>query len=141
MLLELVVWSEDLNVGIPVIDAQHKKLIEIMNGLHEGTSRGDGMRRIGKVLEELDRYAAVHLSFEEGMMLKMGYPAFEVHVKQHDFLRSRIVELRGGYARGEVDALDLVKFLIHWFMGHIREADRKFGAFLRQREDFPAAAG
>lgn len=32
--MALLVWQDDLNIGIDVIDQQHRRIIEMLNHLH-----------------------------------------------------------------------------------------------------------
>ncbi|MBI5419916.1 MAG: hemerythrin family protein [Deltaproteobacteria bacterium] len=126
---------------MPVIDGQHKKLIGMMNADYNALRKGEDRKQAGEVLDELSRYAAVHLTYEESLLERRGYPELESHVRQHDYYRDQILMLRERHAAGEADVGDLLKFMIGWFKAHIRDADQRYGSFLSPREKVPDTAG
>ena len=62
MLLE---WTEELSVGVPSIDEQHKVLIRLLNELFDATQAERGQTLLGKVLNELADYTVYHFQYEE----------------------------------------------------------------------------
>ena len=71
-------WDESLSVGINVIDAQHKRIVQYINEL--ATARDNGDRAtIGKVLDGMIDYTVTHFAFEESLMERAGYPILREH--------------------------------------------------------------
>ena len=74
--MSYLVWERDLDTGINVIDAQHHRIVEMINRLHaaQGTRRHD---IVSEVVEELVDYTLFHFAFEETMIEEAGYPLTE----------------------------------------------------------------
>ena len=75
--MALLVWQDDLNIGIDVIDQQHRR-IEMLNHLHVAQA---SMRRaaVGEVIDEVVDYTMSHFAFEEELMEEAGYPFCAAH--------------------------------------------------------------
>ena len=51
--MALFVWSDKYSVNIKEIDSQHKKLVDLLNSLHDSMKVGRGSEVLGKTLTEL----------------------------------------------------------------------------------------
>ena len=129
MLLE---WNENLSVGVPSIDEQHKALLGLLNELFDATQAGRGQVVLGKVLKELADYTVYHFQYEEALFAQTGYSAAPDHMKEHDGLTTLVQALRQKYQDGarEILSEDLLKFLRRWLYTHIIGSDKKFGPHL-----------
>ena len=78
--MALIEWQDSFSVGVEKLDADHKRLFDIIN-------RVDAAEKAGKsvqwVLEELRNYAEVHFRGEEELMKAADYPEIEEHMRQH----------------------------------------------------------
>ncbi|HWJ18803.1 MAG TPA: bacteriohemerythrin [Geobacterales bacterium] len=129
MLLE---WNENLSVGVPSIDEQHKALLGLLNELFDATEAGRGQLVLGKVLKELADYTVYHFKYEESLFAQTGYSAAPDHVKEHNDLTRLVQVQRQKYEDGASEILseELVKFLRRWLYMHIMGSDKKFGPHL-----------
>ena len=120
-------WSPALSVGIPTIDAQHQKLVALVNTLYEAMSAGKGNDVIGHVIQELTEYTRTHFSYEEGLFAMHGYPNAEAHIAEHKALLADVAELHARFKRGEkISAVSVGTFLKNWLAKHIQGADRDY---------------
>ncbi len=129
----LLSWTPDLSLGIDIIDAQHQRIVEYINLLHEARIRGD-KDAIARVIEELVDYALSHFSFEEALMEQAHYPFLEPHKRVHEAFARRISEYRQRFKLGEDAALvaaDLQNTLVVWLMNHIKREDMDYGPAVR----------
>ena len=55
--MSFLIWQDDLNTGIDVIDAQHRRIIEMINHLHVAQATRDRLA-IGEVIDELVDYTS-----------------------------------------------------------------------------------
>lgn len=132
--MPLFEWSPDLSVNIKEIDAQHKKLIDILNLLHDSMRTGRGKDVMGKVLKDLTDYTVYHFNTEERLFEKHGYPEYRMHKRQHDDLTEQVVEIKKKFEAGQVAiTVELMTFLKNWLNDHIRQSDKKYGAFLNSK--------
>ncbi len=126
-----IAWEERMSVGYPVIDAQHRKLVELIAQLEEIIRKGGGGNRFEPVLTELERYTAIHLHFEEELLKQKGYPDLDSHRVLHDFMRSQVAKIRKQATVGSPDAAELLGFLMLWLKGHIEAEDQLYAEFLK----------
>ncbi|MBI3446395.1 MAG: hemerythrin domain-containing protein, partial [Magnetospirillum sp.] len=79
----MIVWRDAMSVGSPALDADHKRLIDLIN-LTEQWIGQDNWRQVATVTDELLRYVDEHFRREEAVQIAMKYPDFEQHKKQHE---------------------------------------------------------
>ena len=125
-------WNENLSVGVPSIDEQHKAMLGLINELFDATQAGRGQVVLGKVLKELADYTVYHFQYEESLFAQTGYRAAPDHIKEHGELISLLQDMRQKYEDGARKILseDLLKFLRRWLFMHIMGSDKKFGPHL-----------
>jgi hemerythrin-like metal-binding protein len=123
-------WTPDLSVGVEASDADHKRLIDLLNELSDGISCGQGKEILGKILDELESYTRYHFAREEDFFERTGYPAVE-HKLEHRKLVEQIVTLQSRYRTGEtalaIETLDILK---KWLTQHIQGTDSKYTSHL-----------
>jgi hemerythrin len=54
--MALITWSDEYQLGIKEIDAQHQKLVAMINTLHNAMKEGRGKDVIQPILNELLAY-------------------------------------------------------------------------------------
>lgn len=60
--MALMSWSDNLSVNIKEIDEQHKKLVGMVNDLHDAMKMGKGNDVTGKILTGLIQYVGTHFA-------------------------------------------------------------------------------
>ena len=127
----LMAWSQTLSVGVPFIDDEHKRLVEIANNLHDSMKQGQGQAQLGTSLEELADYTTYHFAHEESAMVRHGYPQLEEHRAVHKDLLKAVSDLQVRQKAGEVClTVQVFEFLKNWLVTHIQGADKAFGDWL-----------
>ena len=125
--MELFQWSEKYSVGNFLIDGQHKRLVSMINQLHESMRDGKGKETLQKILDDLVRYTKEHFLTEEAMMKKANYPGYAAHKAEHDKLTEKAVDLQKAYADGKAPlTMDVLNFLKNWLTNHIEGTDKKY---------------
>ncbi len=120
-------WEDKYSVNIRDIDAQHKKLFDLVNELFDAMRVGKGKEVLGVVLDELIRYTDYHFSAEEQLLKSISYPGFGTHKTAHDLLTSRAKKLRQAFEEGNrMISMDVMNFLRDWLNVHILEEDMKY---------------
>lgn len=123
-------WQDDLNTGIQVIDNQHKRIVEMINQLHDAQAqRHEG--KVGQVIEELVDYTLSHFAFEETLLEDAGYEFTRAHKKVHELFIKRVSEYRLRFAAGEDVADELKQLLGRWLFNHIRNDDASYADSVR----------
>ncbi len=130
--MPLMTWNEKMSVGVAVIDAEHKKLVGMLNDLYDGVQAGKAAEALGKVLDGLISYTAAHFRHEEELFAKTGYPAATAHKKEHDDLTRQVLDVQAKYKAGISGTLSLevMTFLKNWLVTHIQGSDRSYGPHL-----------
>ena len=84
--MELIQLEDRLRLNIPEIDAQHQRLIELVNRLHEALLGGAEREVRDSLLSQLMEGTQNHCADEEELMLRYGYPESKAHKSEHDRL-------------------------------------------------------
>lgn len=122
-----LVWTDDLNTGIPVVDGQHRQIVSYINHLHDAREKGD-RKGIGDVINDLIDYTLSHFSFEEELMAEAGYPFAGPHKRVHDVFVKRVAEYQLRYKAGEDVSGELHALLMRWLVGHIKNDDAAYAS-------------
>ncbi len=127
-------WSQNFAVGVGEIDSQHKKLIGLIQELHEANVVDQEEAVVSKVLTSLLDYALYHFDTEEKLMLEHGYPAIERHMAEHKVFFDDILQIRSRAQSGQGDvASETMRFMKEWLTAHILGTDKALGRFLMSR--------
>lgn len=129
--MPLIEWNDELLVGDPVIDEDHRRLAETVNALHENIVQGHSMNRVNAALIELVSHADRHFRHEERLMREKDYPGYEEHKRQHEDLEADIAALLKRFEAGEsLYSLRIMDFLADWLLTHIHLSDKALGQYL-----------
>ena len=125
-----VQWSPRYEVGIEVIDGQHRHLLELINRLQQALDSNNDLDLLVESLRELVRYTEHHFATEERLMDEVGASA-ERHRGEHQRLLESLMRFTVKLDTASVS--ESSHFLQDWLFRHIDEVDRPFGALLRSR--------
>jgi hemerythrin len=129
--MALIEWSPKMSVGIASIDADHRKLVTLVNDLYEAMSIGEGSKVLERVLKELIEYTRTHFVREETLFRTHGYEHEAEHKAQHDKLLQTVDDLKRRVDAGErVSPVATGQFLKQWLTEHIMGSDMAYSAFL-----------
>lgn len=132
--MEKIIWSDNWNLDIDGVDAQHKKLVNILNKISE--------RQINtqNLIEELIEYAGTHFADEENLMFYSSYPKelYYLHKVEHRKFTQTLLEISFSIteANGDEELSDKLitkfeNFCFKWFNIHFLGTDKKFADFLK----------
>lgn len=122
-------WSDDLAVGNTFIDNDHKKLIEMVDRLHELMHEGKGKDVIHKVLRNLISYTQEHFRREEDLMRNIRFPGFLEHKEEHEKLVAQVIDLQTKFESGTATlSIQVLHFLRDWLINHIGKSDMALAA-------------
>jgi len=132
--MALFEWCDDYSVKVASIDAQHKKLVGMLNELHEGMTNGSGNERLGALLENLVGYTVQHFAYEEQLFALHKYPLSAAHTEEHQRLVTQVGEFKQKFDSGQANInMQLMKFLKDWLIKHILGSDKAYSAHLVER--------
>lgn len=126
--IDIFPWDDNFNTGLTDIDAQHGKLVELLNALASHVAFRKDKAGLEAVFDALADYAVYHFDTEETLWRDyLGGDSVEVahraahaeFVQKVSTFRSALIDpLRQGVAE------DALGFLVHWLASHILESDR-----------------
>ncbi len=129
----MLVWKKEFEFGIPEVDNQHKRLIEIGNSLFElvnDDTREDYFDEIVAMLKELENYTVTHFRDEEKLFDAVDYIGSMSHKFEHKLF---VKKLEGYMANLEtIDSnqketlIELLNFVADWLVLHIVKTDREY---------------
>jgi hemerythrin len=129
--MALFEWNDSFSIGIPSIDGEHKKIVDLLNRLHDAMKEGKGKVVLGPVFNELVSYTKTHFATEERYFSAFGYPEAAGHRAEHHALTQKAVALRDDFASGKtVLTSDVLEFLRDWLKHHIGGSDKAYAPFL-----------
>ncbi len=131
-----LVWVDRFSVGVPLIDDQHKMLIQRVNDLAHAIERHQSVREIVRVLGFLTEYTNFHFATEEKHMKAHHYPGLNHHKAQHAEFKRTLAHLtedfeEEGATRALADSINI--FLTNWLATHFQDVDLEFGRFVRDK--------
>lgn len=130
--METIHWEESMEVGVSLMDVDHRKLVEILASLQQ--SQRDSRELVAATIDTLVDYTKDHFRHEEEAMRLYKYPETEPHTVEHEELLSRLLAFKERADSGHVaSALELMDFLGAYLTTHMLGADKRLGLFLRSR--------
>jgi len=127
-------WKAIYSVHIAVIDEQHKKLIDMINELHDAMKEGRGRALISLVLKEMIAYASSHFATEEDYMSRFAFQGYAVHKAEHGAFTAKVLDFQREYNRGSISlTFDVMDFLENWLVKHIQGTDKQYALFLNMK--------
>ncbi|HJB66491.1 MAG TPA: bacteriohemerythrin [Candidatus Mailhella merdavium] len=130
---DLVQWTDNLATGIPLIDEQHKMLLNYINNLYRATQRGVTDDVLLNILDVLHDYTVSHFSTEEQFFLHSDYPDSQKHKELHRKFTNKIAEFRDSLAKGSAQvSMELLNFLKDWLIHHIQGTDHLYVDYVQR---------
>lgn len=134
--MDLIKWRDSYGTGVVSMDNQHRKIIDLINDLYKKIRKEESYGSVQDVLAEMMKYAEEHFEAEENLLKANGFKDFDEHISKHQSYRERLTALM---AESTNDPDAAVKstygFLRQWWMGHIVDEDKKYGEFLKSKDD------
>ncbi len=124
---DLIPWVKAMELGLPEMDAQHQRLVDIINRLHRAVSGDAGDADVLSLVDELMDYTRYHFQAEEDMMRRLEFSDLEPHRRAHMAFAEQAQGLAERARRGEPGvAQELLSVLRDWLVRHIMVADRRY---------------
>ncbi|RLB03542.1 MAG: hypothetical protein DRG83_06895 [Deltaproteobacteria bacterium] len=126
-----IIWNKSNELGIPIIDEQHRGIISSINSLYYYTQSGQADEIIESIIVILQEYVNIHFRTEEALLEESGYPDVEKHKILHSEFVADIEKL-GRRLEKDGDSNIVLRFLKEWWLGHINVEDRKYAPCVRK---------
>ena len=126
-------WAKDMEIDGGAIDADHRRLVNLVNDLHTATSMGEGQAVVADILASLIKYTKTHLRTEEELMERMRFPHIEGHRRGHEKFIADLQSLEKKYEGGSITvASQLSTVLRDWLSLHIRRNDKELHSYFKR---------
>lgn len=126
-------WTEEMSVNDPIIDTQHKELLNQVNVLLDVIFEHKDSSAIQETVDFLDKYINGHLKYEEEYLAKHMYPDLSEHKEVHEGFIEKYEEFK---KRLELSGptpemfAEVETFLGDWWIHHIGHEDKKYAEFI-----------
>lgn len=132
--MSLIEWDSAFSVGSARMDADHRKLMTLLNRLYDAWHGGEGVEELGWLFDELAAYADTHFAAEEMALRVRNYPRLDKQVADHRRLLESVQAFRARHLAGERPSLlteEITAFLKAWLLEHILGEDMLYRDVLR----------
>ena len=120
-------WTDQFATGFPLVDTQHRMLIDKINLLERIAAEPKPQKaQVDELLTFLGGYVATHFKFEEGCMEKARCPAHEKNKQAHAAFLNTFAKCKAQYGvEGPTPAFlrGLHQAAADWIKGHILSVD------------------
>jgi hemerythrin len=131
--MSLLTWNPAMSVGVRQLDEDHKKLIAMINELHDGMLAGHSNEVVGGVLRRLVSYTTDHFRREEEYFAQTRYPGAAAHKNEHEKLKKTVLAEIQKFNAGTTGlGMETLNFLRDWLKHHIQESDKAYSTHLNQ---------
>ncbi|MBF0390259.1 MAG: bacteriohemerythrin [Desulfamplus sp.] len=125
-----VKWSDQIAIGHPALDQDHRILLELVNQIANPENTKD-RAAIKFVIDEVVNYTYFHFNREEQFMAAAGYPDLDRHSKIHASMVAEVKLLQQRFdEQGENIGSELSQFLNEWLINHIMKIDKQYGPYV-----------
>ena len=131
--MPLITWRPQLETGNAIIDAQHKRLVDIINELNDALKAGRSNEIMGATFDELVAYTATHFGVEEKLLAGHDYEYLEEHRKEHRVFTDQIKMDRDNFNAGVWEFEQrMMDYLRGWLLNHIQISDKAYVPTLKE---------
>lgn len=130
---EWVKWESKFELGIPDIDAQHKKLVDLCNKLYVGLIEcksnltKNWQSLLSETIREMADYTKTHLAYEEKLLATTNYDKLAEHKIRHKEFTDKVTEILQNFNAANMQTtVELSQFLREWFLSHIACEDKLY---------------
>lgn len=123
---EPIVWTEKHLVGVDIIDAEHRALIEMFNSIL-AVSKSHNQAELAILLEQLGDATAAHFASEESLMAQFDYAHAAQHRIDHQKLLDEFGHQVDDWRNRHISAELLCRFMYRWLLRHVLASDMALG--------------
>lgn len=130
-----IAWNDRLRLGVPAVDADHRKLVDLLGVFLAKCAEGAPAHDLAQVLADLLEESRQHFAREEEMLDRLNFPDLAVHRAEHQVLLSQAEHFQHRLDDGLLTPELLEQtatFLQQWLLDHIQTDDRTYVPFLKR---------
>ena len=132
--MSLITWDDSFSVKISEIDTQHKKLVDLINQLHDAMKQRKANDALADVLNELVDYTVQHFKLEEKYFDEFNYLKAGPHKREHKNFVEKVAAFKNDFDNGKMMlSMDIMDFLKDWLTVHIKKTDIDYSDFFIEK--------
>lgn len=135
--VDFLPWNESFETGLPAVDAQHRRLVRLINALATHVAFRTNIPQLEPMFDELAAYALHHFATEEAVWRQhLTDDEAEVRHRQvHASFVDEVARLRGLWQTNRTAGVaeESMAFLARWLISHILEDDRYMACLVAAR--------
>eukprot|EP00906_Rhabdomonas_costata_P030403 RCo042963 len=121
-----IVWNPEWTIGIPLIDSQHMRLVELAEDLRQAIATdGPSSALVTKALKGLVGYCGEHFECEQLLQQQIGFPSLSSHCVEHRVFTENTLRWLSEYQQGRLDPRSVLEAVLGWLLNHICTEDLK----------------
>ena len=128
----MIVWREEMSIGVTAIDDDHKALFNIINEFDTSSSR----KAAEATAKKLFAYTNSHFKREEELQSEYRYPLHQQQKNEHakiigdlkSLIRNAFIDTK--HTDEEIIA-NLSELMRDWIVNHVIQSDMKMRAFFK----------
>jgi hemerythrin-like metal-binding protein len=126
-------WSDEMSVGIPEIDEDHKRFISLIDELNHSITERMKATEIKKRLQHVIEDANQHFRQEEKFFRERLYPNAEGHARSHNNIRNTLKQIEDSFIPYGLEAewLDAALIIKQILINHIITEDMQYADYFK----------
>ena len=122
-------WKDEYSVGVALLDEDHKRLLEILNHLHDSLREEETAETLASVCDKLVDHMLASFGQEERYFAQTNYPQAATHRLMHEQLKQCLLQFRREIGKCPLP-LGQLYFFTDWLPHHIMGEDKQLGVHL-----------
>ena len=129
--MKIIKWRDSYNTGIKNFDAEHHKIVDLIDTMFAAIRDKSGKEVTVKVCADILSYTGYHFTNEETAMRDADYPDIDNHISEHNRLKSEAEKHQEIIANNFPEGVnEFYRFLRNWLLHHIQTSDKKYAPYL-----------
>lgn len=126
-------WKSIWECGHPLIDEQHRVLVDLTNDLIDLAARKSNSEDAIVLFNRLIEHVIHHFTDEEKIIEQAGFPDYPRHSERHQNLIKKILRMNNNLLRSELTPATFFTFMVdEVIVGHLLTEDVLFYPYVRK---------
>jgi len=119
--MNYIKWSNELELGVPFIDSDHRVLIRLLNQVAACIEANEETTVLGSVISSLADYTIYHFEREERFQEMANHSGLSEHKERHAELAQKVEAYKDSFLADpqNFSGKELLTFLSKWLTDHI----------------------
>lgn len=129
----LIAWTSQMNVGVKLLNNDHKQLVNLINNLHDGLVTGQSKAVLENEFEQLVTYTRFHHANEERLLDEAGFHGLLTHKQEHEQMLEHLLRMQIRFIESSQLGveMEIMQQLRVWLFRHIQGSDQHFASHLK----------